>query len=94
MGNSHHIVPHKDGWAIKRSGSERSSHVYGTQEEAIDNGRGISRNQGTELVIHDSKGRIRERDSHGSTPARPADKESPMVERIEKAECANTRPGF
>ena len=45
MSKSHHIVPHKDGWAIKRSGSERASHVCGTQKEAIDKGRGISRNQ-------------------------------------------------
>lgn len=66
MSKSHHIVPHKDGWAIKRSGSERASHVCGTQKEAIDKGRAISRNQGTEFFIHDSKGRIRERDSHGN----------------------------
>ena len=66
MSKSHHIVPHKDGWAIKRSGSERASHVCGTQKEAIDKGRGISRNQGTELVIHGKDGRIRERDSHGN----------------------------
>ena len=71
MSNSHHIVPHKDGWAIKRSGSERASHVCGTQKEAIGKGRGISRNQGTELVIHGTDGRIHERDSHGSDPCPP-----------------------
>ena len=71
MSKSHHIVPHKDGWAIKRSGSERASHVCGTQKEAIDKGRAISRNQGTEFFIHDSKGRIRERDSHGNDPCPP-----------------------
>ena len=71
MGNSHHIVPHKDGWAIKRSGSERASHVCDTQKEAIDKGRAISRNQGTEFFIHDSKGIIRERDSHGNDPCPP-----------------------
>ena len=71
MSKSHHIVPHKDGWAIKRSGSERASYVCDTQREAIDKGRGISRNQGTELSIHGKDGRIRERDSHGSDPCLP-----------------------
>lgn len=71
MSDSHHIVPHKDGWAIKRSGSERASHVCDTQKEAIDKGRSISRNQGTEFFIHDKHGRIRERDSHGNDPHPP-----------------------
>ena len=71
MSKSHHIVPHKGGWAIKRSGSERASHVCGTQREAIDKGRGISRNQGTELFIHGKDGRIHERDSHGNDPCPP-----------------------
>lgn len=66
--NNHHITPHADGWAVQRSGSERPSHVFDTQQQAIDKGREISRNQGTELVIHGRNGRIREKDSHGNDP--------------------------
>ena len=71
MADSHHIVPHKDGWAVKRSGSERPSHVFDTQREAIDKAREISRNQGTELLIHGKDARIRARDSHGNDPFPP-----------------------
>lgn len=68
--DNHHITPHPDGWAVQRSGSERPSHVFDTQQQAIDRGREISRNQGTELVIHGRDGRIREKDSHGNDPRR------------------------
>lgn len=71
MGNkkdSHHVVPHDDQWAVRRSGSDRVSGVFNTQQEAIDAGRTISRNQDTELFIHRPNGQIRDRDSHGNDP--------------------------
>lgn len=66
-----HVVPHSDGWAVKPEGGHRASVVVPTQQEAIDRGREIARNQGTELLIHDRGGRIRERDSHGQDPNPP-----------------------
>ena len=66
-----HVVPHKDGWAVRGAGSQRPSRVHPTQREAIEAGRNIARNQGTELFIHDRQGRIRERDSHGNDPFPP-----------------------
>lgn len=66
-----HVVPHKDGWAVRGAGSQRASSVHPTQREAIEAGRNIVRNQGTELFIHDRHGRIRERDSHGNDPFPP-----------------------
>lgn len=66
-----HIVPHDDGWAVRGAGSRRASSVHSTQQEAIDAGRAITRNQGTELFIHGRDGRIRERDSHGGDPFPP-----------------------
>jgi uncharacterized protein YdaT len=62
---SHHVVPHDDAWAIRKSGSTRVSEKADTQHEAIDRAREISRNQKTELFIHRPDGTIRERDSHG-----------------------------
>ena len=41
-----HVVPHQDGWALKAESSQRATSVYKTQEEAIDAGRKIARNQG------------------------------------------------
>jgi hypothetical protein len=66
-----HVVPHPEGWAVKPAGSQRASAVFPTQQDAIERGREISQNQGTELFIHDRGGRIRERDSHGQDPYPP-----------------------
>lgn len=68
---NHHIVPHDKGWAVKTEGASRASSVHRTQREAISRGREVSRNQGTELLIHGQNGQIRERDSHGRDPYPP-----------------------
>ncbi|MEO5931176.1 MAG: DUF2188 domain-containing protein [Candidatus Kapaibacterium sp.] len=68
-GKQHHIVPNPDGgWDVRRDDSERSSGHFDTKQEAIDHGREISRNQETELVIHNLDGTIASRDSHGNDP--------------------------
>jgi len=69
--NQHHVVPHGDDWAVERAGSERASAILPTQKKAVDVGREISRNQGTELIIHNKKGRIKQSDSHGNDPNPP-----------------------
>lgn len=69
--NQHHIVPHKDGWAVKKSGGDKASRVTRTKKEAEDVGRKISQNQGTELVIHGKDGTIQRKDSHGNDPYPP-----------------------
>ena len=61
-----HIVPHEDGWAVVGEGNSRATSVHSTQQEAINAGREIARNQGGELLIHGRDGQIRERDSSGS----------------------------
>ncbi|MDQ9172057.1 DUF2188 domain-containing protein [Oxalobacteraceae bacterium R-40] len=64
--SNHHVVPHPDGWAVRRENATRVSGVYSTQSKAIDAGRSMSKNQGTELLIHGKNGQIREKDSHGN----------------------------
>ena len=66
-----HVVPHDGQWAVRGAGSQRATSVHRTQREAIDSGREIARNQGTELFIHGRDGRIRDRDSHGNDPFPP-----------------------
>lgn len=68
--DTHHVVPNKDrgGWDVKRGGSDRASGHYDTKRDAIDAGREISRNQGTEFRIHNQDGRISNTDSHGNDP--------------------------
>lgn len=51
MGKNQHVTPHPDGgWQVKGAGSSRATVRTSTQREAINIGRAISRNQGTELV--------------------------------------------
>jgi hypothetical protein len=70
----HHVVPHGDEWAVKKAGSQKASVVLPTKDETLKVGREISRNQGTELVIHKKNGKIQKSDSHGNDPNPPKDK--------------------
>lgn len=70
----HHVVPNPDGgWDVKRNGAERASAHADTKDQAIQIGRAISQNQGTELVIHNKDGQISNSDSHGNDPCPPKD---------------------
>lgn len=69
---THHVVPSpKGGWDVKRGGGDRASGHYDTKAEAVSQGREISRNQKTELKIHNQNGRIAQSDSHGGDPKPP-----------------------
>ncbi len=64
---THHVVPNPNGgWDIRRGGSERSSGHFETKQDTVDRARQISRNQNTELVIHNRDGKISSSDSHGN----------------------------
>lgn len=68
----HHVVPNaKGGWDVKRENAERASVHTGTKQEAIDRGREISRNQGSEFIVHNKDGKISGSDSHGNDPYPP-----------------------
>jgi uncharacterized protein YdaT len=68
---STHVVPHDGKWAVRQSNSERASSVHDRKSDAVDRGRQISRNQGSELVIHRQNGTIQQKDSHGNDPNPP-----------------------
>ncbi len=69
---THHIVPDsKGGWNVKRGGAERASKHFDTKSDAVDWGRDVSRNQNTELRIHNKNGQISQSDSHGNDPSPP-----------------------
>jgi len=53
---------------VKKGGAERASGQLETKSEAVDAGREISRNQGTEFRVHNRDGRIASSDSHGRDP--------------------------
>lgn len=69
---THHVVHNPNGgWDVKKSRAGRASGHYEHKTEAVDAGREISRNQGTELKIHNLDGRISQSDSHGNDPYPP-----------------------
>ena len=69
----YHVVPHNEGWAVRREGSERASSLHRTQGQAIEAGRSLAQNQHTELVIHRPNGQIRDSDSYGNDQIPPRD---------------------
>lgn len=71
---THHVVPNSSGgWIVKKGGSKRVSGKFRTKKDAVDAARQISRNQGSELIIHGKNGRIQQADSHGNDPNPPKD---------------------
>ncbi|MDY6823239.1 MAG: DUF2188 domain-containing protein [Thermodesulfobacteriota bacterium] len=49
----------------------RSSGHFDKKQEAVDAGRKISQNQGTEFYIHVKDGKIQNKDSHGNDSYHP-----------------------
>jgi uncharacterized protein YdaT len=73
---STHVVPNKEksGWDIKQSDGQKSSGYFDMKKDAVDRAREISKNQKTELTIHNKDGKIAKKDSHGNDPHPPKDK--------------------
>ncbi len=66
--NNYHVVPHGDGWAVRRENASRVSSTHTTQSEAINQGRNLAQNTNGELRIHRPNGQIRDSDSYGNDP--------------------------
>lgn len=73
MRKTTHVVPNADrgGWDVKQGGGQRASGHFDTKQDAVDRARDISKNQGSELVIHNRDGKISQKDSHGKDPYPP-----------------------
>ena len=66
-----HVIPHGNDWGVKGEGNKKCTHVLKEKYEAIRIARRISRTQGSELIIHNQKGVIISKDSHGRDPFPP-----------------------
>ena len=53
-----HVVPHYDGWAIKRDQGLRVSRLADSQEDAIEFGKRMAKRDKVNLVIHDVDGNV------------------------------------
>ena len=54
-----HIVPHEQGWALKREGQNTVESVHPTQKDALDAGRDLSRQDEVDIVVHRADGTFR-----------------------------------
>ena len=61
-----HVVPREDGWAVQGAGAKRATELFDRKTDAVDRARDISKNQGTELLIHGRNGQIQSKDSYGN----------------------------
>lgn len=68
-----HVVPHHDGWAVKREGGERATSLHPTQQKAQRAAVPIAKREKTEVVTHGRDGKIRDSDSYGRDPHSPRD---------------------
>ncbi len=66
-----HTVPHGDGWANRREGSDRVSRAFDTKAQAQQAGRDTARREHTEHVVHRKDDTIGEKNSYGNDPYPP-----------------------
>jgi len=65
MSKNQHVVPHNSEWAVLGAGNKRVTSQHHTQEQAIKAARSIAINRQSEVIIHGTNGRIREKNSYG-----------------------------
>ncbi len=70
-GKNKHVVPHGGEWAVRGEGNERATSIYPTQGDAKQAAREIAINQQSEVVIHRTDRRIRDKNSYGHDPYPP-----------------------
>jgi hypothetical protein len=74
MSKNIHITHRGDKtWAVIREKSDRASAIFPTQKKAEEWARPIAKQDRVELVIHDIKNRIRDKDSYGNDACPPRD---------------------
>lgn len=75
MGKNQHVTKHPDGgWQVKGAGNQKATKVTETQKQAIEAAKPIAKNQKSDVVIHGTYGKIRDKDSYGNDPCPPKDK--------------------
>jgi hypothetical protein len=74
MKKNQHVVPNNGTWGVKGEGNTRLTAVTKTQKDAIQIATQIAKKNQSEVVIHNIKGQIRDKDSYGNDPSSIKDK--------------------
>ena len=56
-----HVVPYKEGWAVRREGNKRVSSKHRKQSTAIRKAKSLARKYKADVIIHRADGTIRDR---------------------------------
>ena len=56
-----HVVPYKNGWAVRREGNKRITSKHRKQSTAIRKAKRIARKRHADVIIHRQDGTIRDR---------------------------------
>lgn len=57
---AYHVIPSKDGWGVRRSGSAKGLERFASKVEAVRSARASARRERTALVVHGRDGSVRE----------------------------------
>ena len=68
MSDQHVLPDGKGGWNVKGAGNSRNTVHFDNKADAVKRARDISKNQHSELVVHNRDGQISSKDSHGHDP--------------------------
>ena len=55
-----HVLPHENGWAVKREGAQQASQTFDRKEDALERARELADSQGARVVVHREDGTIQE----------------------------------
>ena len=56
-----HVVPYKEGWAVRREGNKRITSKHRKQSTAINKAKTLARKHKADVIIHRASGGIRDR---------------------------------
>ena len=60
-----HVVPYKEGWAVRREGNKLITSKHRKQSTAIRKAKSLARKYKADVIIHRAGGGIRDRISYG-----------------------------
>ena len=76
MGNNQWVSPTSNGkWKVHGAKSSKATKVFDNKSQAVEFGKGIAKNQQSELIVQKKDGKIQSKDSYGNDPLPPRDTE-------------------
>ena len=70
-GKDQFVVPTNGGWGVRGAGNEKLTKVCKTQKDAIEVAKNIAMNQQSELIVLETNGKIRLKNTYGNDPFPP-----------------------